>query len=145
VEVEVDPGQMRQVLLNLLLNALDASSGGHRVTVQMSQLASSNATDDATVSRGEPQWIVVEVVDEGSGLPTAMGDRIFEPFVSTKEEGAGLGLPICKRIVEDHGGEITAGNRLEGGAVFTVKLPVSASAENPVGTHSIASDEKSDS
>ena len=57
--------------------------------------------------------------DEGDGLPTDVGDKIFEPFVSTKESGTGLGLSICKRIVEDHGGQITAANLPSGwGRVF---------------------------
>ena len=52
--------------------------------------------------------MTIEVADRGCGLPADLGERIFEPFVSTKEGGTGLGLPICKRIIEEHGGEITA-------------------------------------
>ena len=58
-----------------------------------------------------------------------IGDRIFEPFVSTKDAGTGLGLPICRRIVEDHGGEIWAENRDGGGAVFSFRLPVTSDEE----------------
>jgi signal transduction histidine kinase len=64
------------------------------------------------------------VCDTGPGLPREFGAKIFEPFVGTKPSGIGLGLSICKRIVESHGGEIRAANRPEGGAVFTVSLPL---------------------
>jgi signal transduction histidine kinase len=141
VEVEVDAGQMRQVVLNLLLNALDASSTGQTITVRMSQEIPSNASSETDVSGGQRRWIVVEVMDQGPGLPATIKDRIFEPFVSSKEEGAGLGLPICRRIVEEHGGQIKADNRQEGGAVFTVKLPVTATGENVVSTRA-GSDKK---
>jgi signal transduction histidine kinase len=57
-----------------------------------------------------------------------LGEKIFEPFVGTKPSGIGLGLSICKRIVESHGGEIRAENRLGGGAVFTIWLPSTAVA-----------------
>jgi signal transduction histidine kinase len=71
------------------------------------------------------------VCDTGPGLPGELGPKIFEPFVGTKPTGIGLGLSICKRIVESHGGEIRAANRPEGGAVFTVWLPSAASAVPP--------------
>jgi signal transduction histidine kinase len=75
-------------------------------------------------------WLQIDVEDQGPGLPADMGERIFQPFVSTKDSGTGLGLAICKRIVEDHGGTIAAANRPEGGAVFTVTLPIRGSEEN---------------
>jgi len=65
----------------------------------------------------------LRVEDTGRGLPAELGMQIFEPFVSTKETGVGLGLSICRRIVADHGGTITAADRTGGGAVFTVELP----------------------
>ena len=66
---------------------------------------------------------MLRVTDNGCGLPADLGDRIFTPFVTMKELGLGLGLSICKRIVEAHGGSIAAANRAEGGAVFTIRLP----------------------
>jgi len=63
------------------------------------------------------------VADAGPGLPADLGDRIFEPFVSSKEAGMGLGLSICRRIVESHGGTLRAADRPGGGAVFAVRLP----------------------
>lgn len=108
-EVDADAGQLRQVFLNLLLNALDASPAGTRITVRMLPPAA--------------PWLTIEVADQGPGLPAEYGQRIFEPFVTTKECGTGLGLPICRRIMVEHGGDITAQNGDQGGAVFTVRLP----------------------
>jgi signal transduction histidine kinase len=112
VPVVVDPGQVRQVLLNLLINALEAAPAGGTVRVR--------------VATGADRWVTLRVEDDGCGLPPALGPRIFAPFVSTKETGLGLGLSICKRIVEAHGGTIEAGNRPEGGAAFTVRLPLAS-------------------
>jgi signal transduction histidine kinase len=109
VRAEVDPGQFRQVLLNLLVNALDALPGGGAVEVGLDR-------DDAG-------GVTLRVADTGGGLPEALGERIFVPFATTKETGLGLGLSICRRIVEGHGGVITAANRPGGGAVFTLRFP----------------------
>jgi two-component system, NtrC family, sensor histidine kinase HydH len=124
VLIQADVGQMRQVMLNLLLNALDATGHGGTIVVEMAvsdHLAKENGRRD--------RWLTLRVSDTGRGLPAGLGQRIFEPFVSTKETGLGLGLSICKRIVEAHEGEIQAANRPEGGAVFTVRLPC---LEHPV-------------
>jgi signal transduction histidine kinase len=105
----VDPGQVRQVLLNLVLNALDASAGEGVVTV--------------TLERDGDGWLALRVADRGCGLPAALGERIFDPFTTTTETGLGLGLSICKRIAAAHGGTLSAANRPGGGAVFTLRLP----------------------
>jgi signal transduction histidine kinase len=125
--LEADMGQIRQVLLNLLLNALDAVPEGGTIWVRVS---SESRASQARLSVGEPsstrakEWLTIEVGDTGGGLPADLGARIFEPFVSAKETGTGLGLSICKRIVEAHGGEIDAANLAAGGAVFSVRLPL---------------------
>jgi signal transduction histidine kinase len=118
VVLNADAGQIRQLLLNLLLNALDAVTDGGMVQVHL-ELA------EATRALAAPssQSLTIRVADTGQGLPDDPDVDIFAPFVSTKQAGVGLGLSICKRIVEAHGGEITAANRLHGGAVFTVRLP----------------------
>src|SRR5207249_4560459 len=72
----------------------------------------------------------IVVADNGCGLPSDLGDRIFQPFVSTKETGMGLGLSICRRIVQAHGGQITATNLTGGGSAFTIWLP--CGSESPV-------------
>ena len=68
--------------------------------------------------------MVVQVQDDGPGLSPEMQKRLFEPFVSTKETGLGLGLSICRRLVEAHGGTIHGANAPEGGALFAFTLPV---------------------
>jgi signal transduction histidine kinase len=110
VHANLDPDQVRQVLLNLLLNAFEAGPPGRTIRVE--------------VETAPANTMLLRVVDDGCGLPASLGSRIFAPFVSTKETGLGLGLSICKRIVEAHGGSIAAANRPDGGAVFTVQLPL---------------------
>ncbi|HZV07382.1 MAG TPA: ATP-binding protein [Gemmataceae bacterium] len=110
MRVHADVGQFRQVVLNLLLNALDAVPRGGTIRLEL--------------GKENGKWLTLSVADTGVGLPPGLGAQIFEPFVSTKETGLGLGLSICKRIVEAHEGEIEAANRPEGGAVFTVRFPV---------------------
>jgi two-component system sensor histidine kinase HydH len=104
-----DAGQLRQVLLNFCLNALDVMPQGGTLTIRV------QADPGAPAS--------VEVADTGPGISPAMLPRLFTPFASSKDTGLGLGLVISKRIVEDHGGVIEAANRPEGGAGFVVKLP----------------------
>jgi signal transduction histidine kinase len=79
---------------------------------------------DGNGASSKGRWLTLRVSDSGTGLPAGLGQRIFEPFVSTKETGLGLGLSICKRIVEAHDGEIRASNRPGGGAIFTLRLPL---------------------
>jgi two-component system sensor histidine kinase HydH len=110
LSIQADLGQVRQVMLNLLLNALDAVPGGGTIWLEL--------------RKEKDKWLSLSVADTGCGLPADLGAQIFEPFVSTKETGLGLGLSICKRIVEAHEGDIGAENRPEGGAVFTVRLPM---------------------
>jgi len=110
----VDPNQLRQVLFNLLFNALDAQPNGGHISV--------SATTERNPS-GSLKQLVLRVEDGGPGLPEELGERIFEPFVSTKESGVGLGLSICRRIVESHGGTLVAERAAGGGAVFVLSLP----------------------
>lgn len=106
VTASVDRGQLNTVLVNLLLNALDALPQGGRIDIAL--------RDGAT-----PQ---ITVEDTGPGIAPAVLPRLFTPFASTKATGTGLGLSICRRVVQEHGGTITAANRPEGGARFTVTL-----------------------
>lgn len=115
VIASADPNQLRQVLLNLLFNALDAQPRGGEVHVA------------AAIEGESDPHLVMTVTDNGPGLPANVGERIFEPFVSTKESGLGLGLSICRRIVEAHGGNLTAANRPQGGAIFTLRFPTRSS------------------
>jgi two-component system sensor histidine kinase HydH len=123
--IDADMGQIRQVFLNLILNALDALGRGGTVWVRIPEPASDRPIPDGSIPGA--RHLTVEVGDTGCGLPEGLGARIFEPFVSTKESGLGLGLSICKRIVETHGGAITAANLPEGGCVFSLHLPAGKS------------------
>jgi signal transduction histidine kinase len=114
VVVEADPNQLRQLLYNLAYNALDAQPAGGRVVI---------VVDDEKGPSPDGAPVAIRVEDDGPGLPPRLAERIFEPFVSTKEAGMGLGLSICRRIVESHGGQLLATTGPEGGAVFTVRLP----------------------
>jgi signal transduction histidine kinase len=117
--IEADHEQLRQLFLNLLCNALDSLPQGGKIRITVAATA----------------WITIEIADNGPGIPAELGERIFEPYVSTKETGIGLGLAICRRIVESHGGQLTAASPPEGGAVFIVRLPTSIpSAEGRVAT-----------
>jgi len=115
VVAEADPNQLQQVLYNLLFNALDAQPAGGRVRVAV-------GTDDSDPEAGPA--LLLRVEDEGPGLPADVRDRLFEPFVSTKDAGMGLGLSICRRIAESHGGSIQAADRPGGGTVFTLRIPL---------------------
>ncbi|GLK48276.1 hypothetical protein GCM10017620_12490 [Brevundimonas intermedia] len=111
LNVHGDRVQLQQVLVNLIMNAIQAAAPGHAPRLRLS------ATDC-----GDEVEIVV--ADDGPGL-TASPDSLFTSFYSTKPEGMGLGLPICRSIVESHGGRIDAANLPGAGAAFTVRLPVS--------------------
>jgi signal transduction histidine kinase len=104
-----DEERLRQVLLNLALNALDAAPRGGWVRL-------SAGSDE----RGD---VVLKVEDSGPGVPEAIASRIFEPFYTTKPGGSGLGLPICHQIITQHGGTIELKRAPGGGARFEVHLP----------------------
>lgn len=112
-----DRVQLQQVLLNLLLNGMDAMSQQppqtRRLTVQARTI--------------EAQMVEVAVRDSGPGVPAQSVARVFEPFYSTKPQGMGLGLAVSKTIIEAHKGRIWAENRLEGGASFCFTVPFAAS------------------
>lgn len=106
-----DEGQLRQVLMNVVLNGIEATPSGGRVSV-------------ACAAGGlEAAEAVVTVTDTGAGLPAGDPDRIFEPFVTTKDLGSGLGLYVARRIVLDHGGTIEATRCEHGGTAIAIRLP----------------------
>jgi signal transduction histidine kinase len=113
VPADVDGDQVGKVLVNLFLNALDVMPGGGRLEVDVDSVP--------------PAGVRLEVTDTGPGIPAEVADRLFTPFTSTKPTGTGLGLSISRRIIEEHGGRITANNRAAGGAGFTITLPAGRS------------------
>jgi signal transduction histidine kinase len=118
-----DAEQIRQVILNLILNAVQAMEGkGH--LIMSTQPA--RATVESTLQDGTARLGVVElrIRDNGPGIPAEALRRIFIPFFTTKDKGTGLGLAICQRIVQAHSGSIEVRNRKVRGAEFIVRLPV---------------------
>ncbi|HEY6006208.1 MAG TPA: ATP-binding protein [Anaeromyxobacter sp.] len=113
VPCDMDRDQVKQVLWNLLRNALEATPEGGRVVVE-------------TVQRGES--VLVQISDEGAGIPAERQGRLFEPFHTTKEAGSGLGLAIAHGIVSAHGGSIGLSSRPGEGTRISVTLPLRAPA-----------------
>ena len=114
--VMTDPAGIRQVLNNLIINASDAlgDKGG--------ELKLSTRIDPV-----KDNLLVLELQDNGPGFPAELLDRIFEPYVTTKTSGSGLGLPISRRIIEENSGTMRATNLPKGGAVVIIQLPVTPS------------------
>lgn len=119
VEVNGDPEQLHQVFVNLLLNCMDAMPDGGQITTTLKR-DESHSTHECLP---EPTCVVT-VADEGLGIADSILEHLFEPFVSSKERGTGLGLAVSRRIVEEHQGTLTAENGPTGGAVFSVELPL---------------------
>jgi len=115
VEVLADPLRIRQVLLNLLLNSLDAQPEGGRIQIHID--------DNAPGQNGTGTFVKICVTDAGTGIPDNLHEEIFEPFMSTKETGTGLGLPISRRIILSHGGQLNVISTPDGGAGFVILLP----------------------
>lgn len=107
--------QITQVLINLIMNAIQAQPNGGQV-----RLRTSNSIGPAP---GASPAVVVEISDEGLGIPAEILPHIFEPFYTTRSEGNGLGLAICAQIIEEHGGTIQAQSTPQRGSTFTIRLP----------------------
>lgn len=133
VEVDGDSARLQQVLLNLYLNALDLQTNGGRIELDIERRHAEDASANPVVQ--------VRVRDDGPGIRADVLNRLFEPFVSSKETGIGLGLTISHRIIADHGGVMTAHNDPGGGAVFEIQLPVRSRDDAVSRTNSWASRE----
>jgi two-component system, cell cycle sensor histidine kinase and response regulator CckA len=123
-----DPGQVEQVLINLVLNARDAIGGGGRITLETSDAVSS--AERPLEDLGPGDFVALSVADTGSGIPEALRARIFEPFFTTKESGrgTGLGLSMVEGIVRQSGGAIRLESTEGRGTTFTVYLPRATTA-----------------
>jgi len=115
LQVVADKEQIRLLLLNLLLNAIEAVPEGSRVEVE------------ARAVEEEKTWVDLNVLDNGPGMDPDDLERVFDAYFTRKETGVGLGLALVRRIAEEHGGSVRALNRPEGGANFEVRLPGGAS------------------
>jgi signal transduction histidine kinase len=113
--VKGDRIQLQQVILNLIVNAMDAMSGmpsvARRITVSTAR--DGNSAD-------------LSVSDAGPGVPSEKLKQVFEPFFTTKPEGMGMGLSIARTIIEAHGGQLSAENQAGRGAAFRIRLPLAA-------------------
>lgn len=119
VSAEVDPQLFGEVVTNLLRNAAEACNGHGHVVVR---------------TRSEGARAVVEVEDDGPGVPAEMRDEIFKPFRSSKEYGTGIGLAFCRKVVESHGGTIALEENAGAGARFRIEVPACAPANEATST-----------
>ncbi|MDR2013357.1 MAG: HAMP domain-containing protein [Rhodanobacter sp.] len=115
--VRADAVRLRQALHNLLKNALEAIGETRKPQIQIAT---------RIIRDNEQDWVELSVSDNGPGLPMDFDDRWFEPYTTSKTRGTGLGLAVVKKIVEEHGGSVHAGNRVQGGAQFVLRLPLDA-------------------
>ena len=114
-QVELDAGRMRQLMHNLIKNAIEAGTDDRRCVVTIE----TRYGNDKGVG-----YIELLVHDNGPGIPEEIFGKVFEPYVTGKRKGSGLGLPIVKKIVEEHGGMIWSKNMAEGGACIMIRLPL---------------------
>ena len=110
-EAFIDRIQIQQVLMNLMRNALEAMAGLEQRALTI-------------IAARAGEKIEIRVADTGPGLPEQVRDRLFEPFVTTKPDGMGVGLSVCRTIVEAHGGQLSGEDRAGGGTVFRLTIPV---------------------
>jgi signal transduction histidine kinase len=109
-----DRVQLQQVLLNLIMNGVEAMSG---VTERTRELSVSSTL-------AEPSGVLIAIKDTGPGLDPAVADRMFQPFFTTKPDGLGMGLAICRSIVEAHGGRLWVSPREPHGADVRFTVPL---------------------
>lgn len=111
--VELDPEQLKEVIVNIILNGCEAMGWGGAMSIR--------ETEETDVQRGPV--VVIRIQDSGPGIPAMDCQEVFKPFFSTKDEGSGLGLSIAARIVEEHGGWLDLEPHSGEGAMFKIILP----------------------
>ena len=110
VNFAYDSEYMKRVLINLVDNALSASESGKPVVLSL--------------KKKKESWVELTVADHGEGIASENLEKIFEPYFSTKRSGVGLGLPIVKKIIEEHGGKVEVHSILQKGTKFSILLPI---------------------
>jgi PAS domain S-box-containing protein len=118
--IEADAGRLRQVLHNLLRNALEAMEHQDEARVEIST---------RRVTTADADLVEINVADNGPGFIRELVHQAFEPYVTSKPKGTGLGLAIVKKLIEEHGGQIVARNREQGGAEISILIPMSVDAD----------------
>jgi nitrogen fixation/metabolism regulation signal transduction histidine kinase len=122
--LEADPGRMRQLLHNLIKNAIESTQGLSDAKIVITL---------CTTGEADSPLLELRVTDNGRGIPEPMLNTLYEPHITTKSKAGGLGLAVVKRIVEEHSGNTFAENNAEGGASVVVRLPLAQadSAQHP--------------
>jgi PAS domain S-box-containing protein len=111
--IKCEQNQLKQVFMNLLKNAIEAMPNGGEIIVNTKQTT--------------PETVCISVIDHGIGIPEDQIKRLGEPFYTTKEDGTGLGLMVCYKIIENHGGKLGISSQLNKGTVVEVSLPINNS------------------
>jgi len=117
--VLIDPDMAQQVFLNLGINALQAMPDGGVLSIKTGLRR----------TRSKKSYVDVVVADSGPGIPDEVKEKMFDPFFTTRSMGTGLGLSISLQIAREHGGNLTARNSAQGGAVFKFSLPALVSPD----------------
>ena len=113
-EIGADPDQLKEVFVNLMVNACEAMVDGGAISV----------SEELGTSENVGPVVLIKMADNGPGVPESIQEKLFQPFFSTKEEGTGLGLSIATRIVEEHGGWLDLKSKEGEGATFIITLPI---------------------
>ncbi len=127
--ISIIPDQLKQVILNLILNALEVLADGGQLILRTRICEGSRhfipgEPRTSVPGNASTSFVIIEVEDSGSGVPDLLRDQIFDAFVTTRPDGSGLGLAICRTIVQEQGGTINVENVAGSGARFTVAFPV---------------------
>lgn len=113
-EINLDPEQMKEVFVNLIVNACEANEGSGLIEIH----------EEEGYIRPEGNVVIIRLTDDGPGIPESLQGRVLQPFFTTKEEGTGLGLSIVQRILENHGGRLDLISKEGEGTTFIITLPV---------------------
>ncbi len=120
-QVDVDSGQIGQVIQNIIINAKQAMPEGGTITISCENIT--DAATESLLSVDQGNYVRITLKDTGIGIPRKIIDKIFDPYFSTKQEGSGLGLAICHSIINKHDGHITVDSISGNGTTFTIYLP----------------------
>jgi signal transduction histidine kinase len=115
--VQLDPEQLKEVLINIIINACEAMGKGGSIVI----------SEETVIKQQKLRSAVIQISDNGPGIPDAIQSKIMEPFFTTKEEGTGLGLSIAAGIVQEHGGRLDIKSKEGNGTTFILTLPAEES------------------
>ena len=113
-EIDADPDQIKEVIVNLIVNACEAMERGGSIVIQ----------EQESMTPSKERAAIIRLSDNGPGIPEPIREKVLQPFFTTKEEGTGLGLSIAVRIIEEHHGRLDIESNQDGGATFVIFLPI---------------------